>query len=155
MFKGTPARIPLAGTFMVIMQPTVFQWFHEFLLHLLQRRIRVSFHLWKMQKLAWPWPLEKQPSLQVHQHQPKGVLKSGTNAISLMASKRLCNFADPLQIRAISEGVLRNFTNVHDYITFKKITFPSISLLIASSFGAIILHGPHQVAKKSTQTKVF
>ena len=64
---------------MVFMQPTVFQWFHEFLLHLLQRRIRVSFHLWKMQKLAWPWPLEKQPSLQVHQHRPKGVLKSGTN----------------------------------------------------------------------------
>ena len=39
--------------------------------------------------------------------------------------------------------------------TLRKTTLPAISLLIDSSFGAIILHGPHQVAKKSTTTKVL
>ena len=39
-------------------------------------------------------------------------------------------------------------------ITLRKTTLPAISLLMDSSFGAIILQGPHQVAKKSTTTRM-
>ena len=39
-------------------------------------------------------------------------------------------------------------------LTLRKTTFPSNSFDISSRIGAIILHGGHQVAKKSTHTRI-
>ena len=113
----------------------VSQWLLLFYLHSRQKMIPTYFRSWKMKMLALLRFLVSWRILSFHQHPPwKRVI-----------FRFLSNFTQ--------KWIVMTSTSKW-FLTLTNSTVSFISWAISTRIGAILIHGGHQVAKKSTQTNL-